>query len=592
MLKFLQQLRQRYAQQPESPSREQRLDSLSLAIAALCRLRQIEAREQAADVAEQPTLPPQIVIIGPTQSGKSSLVNLLAGDSLAEVSALAGYTRHPQGFGFGLDEQALVGLDYCLRPYHRVSAEELAPDRLDRFALSARPDANPLGHPGVLWDTPDFDSVAAHQYRQSVLTVAAQADRVVMIASRDKYGDLSVWRTLELLAPLGLDLSLVINKISPGTEAELRAHVEGELEQRLPGGGEVPVFMLPYSAALARGEHPEPDLQQAIERLRVDLAATLDSRTGDPDPARRNTRVADLLDAHWADWIEPLRAEHAARARWLELVDQQLAEFLDHYRKDFLADTDRYDTFQRILAELLTLLEIPGIAKTMGRVRRWVTWPVRQLLDRGEEMLHGGTKRDPNNEQKVLRQACEHLLLELARSASDLSAGEPSVFWRALELRLTRHRTELMEAFQGRALRHQEALQSEIEQAARRLHDRLAEQPRVLNSLRTGRAAADIAGVAIALKTGGIGLSDLILTPAMLSLTSILTEGALGQYVDRVVADLKERQLEQVRSQLVEGMLQPKLAALVSDLTGERLFGLSAERLQEAEEKRQRLRHG
>ncbi len=611
MLKFLHQLRQRYAQQPESPQREQRLDSLSLAIAAFCRLAQLAARGvQGSESGTTPTPggpapdgpgelsvdltrpPPQIVIIGPTQSGKSSLVNLLAGDQLAGVSALAGYTRHPQGFGFGLDEQALVGLDHCLRPYRRVAPEELTPDRLDRFSLIALPDSTPLGRPGVLWDTPDFDSVAAHHYRQSVLTVAAQADRVIMIASRDKYGDLSVWRTLEMLAPLGLNLSLVINKVSPGTEAELRRHIGEELEQRLPSHGRVPIFMLPYSAALSQDDAPEPELKAAIEQLRADLGGAFEPGPADEDLAARRARIVDLLDVHWRDWIEPLRAEHAAQAQWRDLVDRQLAELLDHYRQDFLADSDRYDTFQRILAELLTLLEIPGIAQTMGRVRRWVTWPVRQLLDRGEQLIHGNSKGDPNNEQKVLRQACEHLLLELTRSASDRSSGELSVFWRALELRLAHHRLELLGAFEQAALRHHEDFQVEIQMAAHRLHERLAEQPRVLNSLRTGRAAADIAGVAIALKTGGIGLSDLILTPAMLSMTSILTEGALGKYVDQVVADLKERQLEHVRMALIDRVLRPELTELPRDLASDQLFSLSAERLQEAEQARRRLRHG
>ncbi|MCK5871974.1 MAG: 50S ribosome-binding GTPase, partial [Methylococcales bacterium] len=43
-------------------------------------------------------LPLQVVVIGPTQAGKSSVCNLLLNNNLAGVSALAGYTVHPQGF--------------------------------------------------------------------------------------------------------------------------------------------------------------------------------------------------------------------------------------------------------------------------------------------------------------------------------------------------------------------------------------------------------------------------------------------------------------------------------------------------------------
>jgi len=40
--------------------------------------------------------------------------------------------------------------------------------------------------------------------------------------------------------------------------------------------------------------------------------------------------------------------------------------------------------------------------------------------------------------------------------------------------------------------------------------------------------------VVLAVKSGGLGAVDLVVAPAMLSLTTLLTEGALGQYMHRV----------------------------------------------------------
>lgn len=74
--------------------------------------------------------------------------------------------------------------------------------------------------------------------------------------------------------------------------------------------------------------------------------------------------------------------------------------------------------------------------------------------------------------------------------------------------------------------------------------------------MRAVRASADAAGVVVALQTGGIGLADLVLTPAMLSLTSTLTESAAKTYVDQVVAELQEKQYLAVSAMLDDGLAE------------------------------------
>ena len=48
--------------------------------------------------AEFPEHPLQVAVIGPTQVGKSSVANMLIGQSVADASPMAGYTVHCQGF--------------------------------------------------------------------------------------------------------------------------------------------------------------------------------------------------------------------------------------------------------------------------------------------------------------------------------------------------------------------------------------------------------------------------------------------------------------------------------------------------------------
>ena len=120
--------------------------------------------------------------------------------------------------------------------------------------------------------------------------------------------------------------------------------------------------------------------------------------------------------------------------------------------------------------------------------------------------------------------------------------------------------------FSSEIERYQEVFEPEIKEAARSLHQRLQQNPVMLNTLRASRATADAAGVVIAVNTGTVGITDALLTPAMLSLTSMMTEGAVGRYMENVRSRLLDRQRTLVRA-LFSG--QPRQALLAAG-TGSR----------------------
>ena len=66
----------------------------------------------------------------------------------------------------------------------------------------------------------------------------------------------------------------------------------------------------------------------------------------------------------------------------------------------------------------------------------------------------------------------------------------------------------------------------------------------VLNSLRATRVTTDAAAIALTLHMGGIGVHDLIFAPAMLTVTSLLAESAIGSYMHKVEHELKQHQLQ------------------------------------------------
>lgn len=515
------------------------------------------------------TATPHIAVLGPTQSGKSSVVNLLLGADLAQASPLAGHTVHPQGFAIGAMPD-LAGLDAHFAPLVRRPAQALRRDEPDAYVCTVVAVAAGQLPACVLWDTPDFDSVAATTHLPGVLKVAALADLVLLAVSAEKYADESVWDLLRLLEPLGQPMLICLNKVESGNEELLRRSF---LEQwhRQRADAQPAVLILPYS------EDGRPPAALAT-RLRDALSAAL---RGPSHPPR--LAAARLIRHHWNAWLAPVRAELRAAERWRQIVSRATDEGLALYQREFLEHPRHYDSFQRALAELLTLLEIPGLAWPMSRLRLAVTWPVRQLA----RMLgSSGGRQPPPPEQRVLDRATRHLLTRAVDEAfgqTDLPDA-PADWWRELALLARAANAELEAAFHAASTRYREAFLGSIEETAGRLYQQLQSHPALLNTLRATRAGADATALALVLKTGGIGIHDFILTPAVISVTSLLAESALGGYLQRLESDLKRAQHEAVRRQVFQGEAFELLAGLPQRLKPEGKLRIAEPQLRRAEE--------
>ena len=271
-------------------------------------------------------------------------------------------------------------------------------------------------------------------------------------------------------------------------------------------------------------------------------------------------------------------------------MERVLDELGESYRRDYLEGTNHSDALQRAMARLLELLEVPAVAGTLGRLRTVVTWPARQIgkiikTQRGEEL-------PPSDlEQETLNQLIEHSLLKLRQGVAergDNASQQSEQWWKALENQLVDHQANLTKLTHDAIEAHQVAFEPEVEAAAQSLYTHLQDHPTTLNGLRAARISTDAAAVVLAVKSAGLGVSDLVFAPAMLAFTSMLTEGAVGQYMNSIESDLRDTQLDSMRTRIREP-LKESLLQIGSRVHADTLLGISRNELNEASDSLEKL---
>lgn len=491
---------------------------------------------------------PTVAVVGPTQTGKSTVVNILAGGAYVETSPLAAHTRRASVLAMGTAPGAEWGAE------------------LHALGLPVEPRTVAAAGPACLiWDTPDFDSNAAAAYRQQVARVCALADLIVLVVSKEKYADQAVWGVLETITRLGTPVIVCLNKCEAGPDTAL---ILDALERRLADDPVVPSDTVVLTLPTLNPETLDASSQRPeFASFRTGVFEHLARRPVDS----RQAGLAREIRTRWAEWTAPVERELACRRDWHELLAEQTRSFLARYRVDYIDHTKHYDVARKAILGLLELLEVPALAGPMTRTRRALTWPFRKLA--GSVIRPAGTARD--KELEVLDAAIDHYLLSLR---GEVAARRDS-WWRALELELTQHEPPVKHAFHDSVEIYRRAFQPRIDDLSDQLYEQLKRSPATLNALRATRLGADAGGIVFAFKTGTLGLYDALFAPAMISLTSYLTESVVGQYLTRVIEGLKREQYEQVGTIIREtvesplGSLQPR---------GPGLFGITAGELTRA----------
>ncbi|MFK7889597.1 MAG: GTPase domain-containing protein [Granulosicoccus sp.] len=559
-------LAQRYSavlsqQAPRDPEQVRHLNALQLASSLI---------DSSTLHQQYASLCPQIAIMGPTQSGKSTLVNLLLDASVAIASPLAGFTVHAQGYGAACSEKDLSIINEFMSPMERTKSDALDAQKLDSYVLEpAGVGPRALIDQAVVWDTPDFDSIEASTYAAAVYKTAALADVAMLVVSKDKYGDKRVWDVIELLHQLRKPIIICINKVDEADKELIRSAFSNRWREHLQTPVS-PLVLLPYIS----GQQPESapafppsSLDTLQDALGTALALT--------DRQAQARACEQFIDANQMAWLEPLLHEREALRSWQEMLRRAIEDADEQYANSYLNNPDKYETFNRALAELLSLLEIPGVARALGRTRQLVTWPARRLLGVGRSMIQnssvqagaGGEK--VNQEAQVMQHVFDSALVGIQTQLLD-QPRQP--WWTALNQNYRDRLPHVRQTYNSVAEQARAEFEPQIESAAQSLYQQLQSQPRLLNTLRAARASADAAGVALAVKSGGLAPADLILAPAMLSVTTLLTESALGKYMNTVKQSLRQKQRRHTLQSVWQIALGRQLEEIAGSLQENSLF--------------------
>jgi GTPase SAR1 family protein len=153
-----------------------------------------------------PDAPVVAVIVGPTGSGKSVLLNSLAGEAVTEVGPLRPTTRSP--------------VVWTHRKHERRYEKGFLPELSAGNELSIAAGSDILTEQLTLVDAPDFESVYSDSRRMAE-DVLAVADLCIFVASAMRYADAAAWDFLGQVRKRGLPILFVMNRLPADPQTRL-----------------------------------------------------------------------------------------------------------------------------------------------------------------------------------------------------------------------------------------------------------------------------------------------------------------------------------------------------------------------------------
>lgn len=538
--------------------------------------------------------PVHVAMFGGTNSGKSTVLNILLGRAAAGMSFRARFSQHPEAY-----RAATIGDRFLdafpsrfanFARYHdrhppRQEDHELRSDGYrpalaihDPSRLTGPAWANLASDEGVFWDIPDFSTEESLLYLSAVLDTIAMADLVVMAVTKENYADHRGALLRAMIVDSGVPLRVVANKLEDGSalldDIRLKLGVGGPEARGVPADR---VHPLPH--VFREGEEARlAALLASPEANRLRQAVAEDVAKGLKLKERALRGALDFLERRLDDLLAPIRAEVAVSDHWAKIVERTTQnQFFERYRTDYL-DGEKYVDFNQTLIKLMDLLEVPGIGPYISAMSRGIKAISRLVLGTAMDLARrafGKPKAEPKKmpEEEAVISAFEHWSTTLKAEAQVLAdrGGHPA--WTQIARQLDSH--AFYNQFIGDLGRAYQDYRQEMDQItaerARSLYEVISKRPRLLNLLRGVKVSMDVGTTGLVVASHGLDWTDAVVGPLVAPVQRLILEFGLEQYLNTERQKLKQEQFAAFRQIIESRMVAPVRALFDSKVRTEDL---------------------
>lgn len=450
-----------------------------------------------------PDGPVLVALFGSTGSGKSTIVNSLAGADVSVAGALRPTTRdatvwcHPENVG------SLSGLETT------GSVAFVTDD-----------------HPDLRWvsvvDTPDVDSIMT-SHREQTERILGMADATIHVTTPQRYADAVPWEFLQRMARRDVPMLIVTNRLarrSSGAVTDLASLLRRE--RIVPGISSDQIVAISEQRLKQHGRLPA----SAVKRVSAYLS---DLAANHADVVRRSVRGAiETVAADVDDVIADLEAQRSEVAGLADAVDLAVRQ----QRSEIAAQLDQGDLVgAEVLQRWRRLIGVSDLAAVVARG-----------LGRVRDILAPNDAVSASSVQQVGREAREAMIdiamLRVRRAHESIATA-----WR-----LEPSGTRLIEGELLVAREDREAAGDEIDAWMASLVELVADQGqrrfKLARAASVGvNAAATMLLLAIFSTTGGITGAEVGVTAGAAAAQQSLLEHIFGTAAARRLAETAQEEL-------------------------------------------------
>jgi hypothetical protein len=317
------------------------------------------------------------------------------------------------------------------------------------------------------------------------------------------------------------------------------AHFNQEVVSKLPSG-----VMSTLAIPFLRPQQLADPARQAV-KYRIPLLNQVAVLGGTPAVTRQRTIFGAMYYLRRAqeELLASTRRDVLAMESWQAAVHNGRLEFDQRYLREYLT-TEKFRGFDEALVRLIELLDLPGVGKVLSGALYVLRTPYRLLKGWISKAI---TRPESvgRPEESVLKEALTGWIEMLRKEAARQSGTHPLWAHVAKGFQNGPLEAATRERFDLVYRNFQVSLTDEVDRTARALYEQLEKNPVVLNSLRGGKFALDVAaigGTIAATLSAGIPLWDFVLVPLVASLTHQLVELLGYQVVESQREATRQRQ--------------------------------------------------